>query len=67
MTPLLTGPVLCLRPIRDEAANLAFLYGRRAFSYQGRAAPFPDAHRYPARRTKNRMAHLVGSRARVSI
>jgi hypothetical protein len=31
VTPLLTGPVSCLRPIRDETANLAFLYNRRAF------------------------------------
>jgi hypothetical protein len=31
VTPLLTGPASCLRPIRDETANLAFLYNRRTF------------------------------------
>lgn len=31
MTALLTGPAECLRPVRDSAANIAFLYGRREF------------------------------------
>jgi hypothetical protein len=46
MTALLTGPSACLRPIRDSAANIAFLYRRRRFippqartPLAGRAAP----------------------------
>jgi hypothetical protein len=31
MTALLTGPATMLRPVRDSAANIAFLYGRREF------------------------------------
>jgi hypothetical protein len=31
LTALLTGPTACLRPIRDSAANIAFLSGRRHF------------------------------------
>jgi len=31
VTALLTGPAACLRPVRDAAANIAFLYGRRDF------------------------------------
>ena len=30
VTPLLTGPASCLRPIRDNNANIAYLYQRRA-------------------------------------
>ena len=29
VTPLLTGPASCLRPIRDNNANIAYLYQRR--------------------------------------
>jgi hypothetical protein len=29
ITPLLTGPAECLRPVIDRAANIAFLYDRR--------------------------------------
>lgn len=31
VTALLTGPASCLRPVRDCAANIAFLYQRRPF------------------------------------
>jgi hypothetical protein len=31
VTPLLTGPESCLRPVRDSGANIAFLYQRREF------------------------------------
>jgi Domain of unknown function (DUF4438) len=31
VTPLLTGPASCLRPIRDSSANIAYLYQRRTF------------------------------------
>jgi hypothetical protein len=31
VTVLLTGPSACLRPVRDSAANIAFLYKRRDF------------------------------------
>jgi hypothetical protein len=31
-TVLLTGPASCLRPVRDERANIAFLYQRRGYA-----------------------------------
>jgi hypothetical protein len=31
VTPLLTGPATCLRPVCDSSANIAFLFHRRAF------------------------------------
>jgi len=31
MTTLLTGPADCLRPVCDDAANIAFIMERRAF------------------------------------
>jgi len=31
VTVLLTGPAVCLRPVRDSGANIAFLYQRRGF------------------------------------
>jgi hypothetical protein len=31
VTALLTGPASCLRPVRDNRANIAFLYQRRDY------------------------------------
>jgi hypothetical protein len=52
MTPLLTGPASCLRPVRDSSANIAFLYQRRAFvpprarePFAGRRLPAPPPDR----------------------
>jgi len=39
VTALLTGPAECLRPIRDTAANIAFLYHRRQFVPARASAP----------------------------
>jgi hypothetical protein len=39
VTALLTGPAGCLRPVRDGAANIAFLYQRRMFVSPRARAP----------------------------
>jgi hypothetical protein len=55
VTALLTGPAECLRPIRDGAANIAFIYQRRPYvppraraplAGRGQLAPTPRIRDY---------------------
>lgn len=54
VTPLLTGPAACLRPVCDSGANLALLYHRRAFVPP--RARQPLAGRGPQTRSPDRRA-----------
>ena len=49
LTALLTGPTACLRPIRDSAANIAFLFGRRRFIPPQSRSPLAGRMTQPTR------------------
>jgi hypothetical protein len=61
VTPLLTGPASCLRPIRDETANLAFLYNRRTFIPPRARRPLSGRASILHKSKQNRVAHFVKS------
>jgi hypothetical protein len=49
VTALLTGPADCLRPVRDSAATIAFLYRRRPFASARASAPLAGRGRAASR------------------